>query len=470
MASLSLSFLVEILRYASLLCLLCLDDMACVVHGAQEITLPVTSLFPSPICKASTSNANSTLKLVHKNSPCSPLFNGEPVNHTQLLLEDIARVKWIRSKISGASAANSLKDSAVSITAKYGAGGTSYLVTIGLGTPKKDLTLLFDTGSALTWTQCEPCAVSCYSQAEPIFDPSQSSSYANISCSAPSCTQLPSGTARPSRCSGSTCVYATGYGDQESFTIGFFATETLTLSSTDAITGFEFGCGQNNGGRFKGFAGLFGLARDRISFVEQSATKYGRYFSYCLPPSTSSTGYLTFGMGSMTSASASFTPISMVSQSSLFYGIDITGISVGGKPLSIPSTVFSNVGSVIDSGTTVTQLPPTAYSALRSAFRQAMSNYKMSAPASGFDTCYDLSGSTMVTVPVITFSFRGPIDVQLDTSGVLVPVTQSQMCLAFSSTGDETAPSIYGNIQQRSFEVVYDVPGGRIGFRPKGCS
>ncbi|KAF8019810.1 hypothetical protein BT93_G0487 [Corymbia citriodora subsp. variegata] len=462
------SFLIKILLCVSLL--LCLNEKACVVHGADEITLPVSSLFPSPECKASTTNANSTLKLVHKHGPCTPLFNGEPVNHTQLLLEDIVRAKWIRSKSSGTNTANGLKDSAVSIKAKYGPGGGSYLVTVGLGTPKMDLTLLFDTGSALTWTQCEPCVVSCYSQDEAIFDPSQSSSYANISCSSPSCSQLGSGTGQRPRCSDSTCVYKAQYGDQESFTVGFFATETLTLSPTDAISGFEFGCGQNNGGRFKGFAGLLGLARDRISILEQSATKYGRSFSYCLPPSTRSTGYLTFGKGSVVSTSVSFTPLSTVSQGAIFYGIDITGISVGGKPLSIPSTVFSNAGTIIDSGTTITQLPPTAYSALRSAFRQAMSKYMMSTPASPLDTCYDLSGSTVVTIPVITFSFRGPINVNLDPSGVLFPVNPSKVCLAFAASGDDTDPSIYGNIQQRSFEVVYDVAGGRIGFGAKGCS
>ncbi|KAI6681198.1 hypothetical protein NL676_035079 [Syzygium grande] len=372
------------------------------------------------------------------------LFNGEPVNHTQFLLEDIVRAKWIRSKLSGTNAVDNLKDSAVSVPAKYGPGGESYLVTIGLGTPKKDLTLLFDTGSALTWTQCEPCIVSCYTQTEPIFDPSQSSSYANISCSSPSCSQLPSGTAQRPRCSDSTCVYESRYGDRESFTIGFFATETLTLSSTDAISGFEFG-----------------TKRDQIRPIILILPP---------PPLISSTGYLTFGKGNGRSTSVRFTPISTVSQSSIFYGINIIGISVGGKPLPIPSTVFSNAGTIIDSGTTITLLPPTAYSALRSAFRQAMSKYNMSAPASPFDTCYDLSGSTMVTTPVITFSFNGPIAIDLDPSGLLFPVNPSKMCLAFASSPADSDPSIYGNIQQRSFEVVYDVAGGRIGFGAKGCS
>ncbi|KAF7849319.1 hypothetical protein BT93_L0981 [Corymbia citriodora subsp. variegata] len=468
MASSLLSELMRILLCAFVLSVHSPFEKKVHVHGA-EITVPVSSLSPSANCTASTTNVNSTLKLVHKYGARSQLFDGGPINHTQVLLEDMARVKWIQSKISNSISGISDLESAVNLPASYGPSSSSYVVTIGLGTPTKDLTLLFDTGSALTWTQCEPCIVSCYSQAEPIFDPSRSSSYANISCSAPSCLNLPSGTAQQPNCSDSTCVYNSTYGDQ-SFSSGFFATETLTLTPTDVITNFEFGCGEDNEGTFNGFAGLLGLGRDPVSFLEQSATQYGQYFSYCLPPLSSCTGYLTFGRGTVTSPSLNFTPMVTIGQSSLFYGINITGISVGGNPLSIPLTVFSNAGAIIDSGNTFTHLPPTAYAALRSAFQQAMANYTSAPPFSQLDTCYDFSGVSTITVPVITFSFSGPINVDLDASGMFFWVSASQVCLAFAPNIADTSVSIYGNIQQRTFEVVYDVPGGQIGFGAQGCS
>ncbi|KAF8034551.1 hypothetical protein BT93_C0768 [Corymbia citriodora subsp. variegata] len=381
----------------------------------------------------------------------------------------MARVKWIQSKISNSiSGTSDLAEPAVNLPASRSPSGSNYVVTVGLGTPTKNLTLIFDTGSALTWTQCEPC-LSCYSQADPIFDPSQSSSYANISCSAPSCTNLLSGTGLPPDCNDSTCVYGATYVDG-SFTTGFFATETLTISPTDVITNFEFGCGEDNEGTFNGSAGLLGLARDPISILEQSATQYGQYFSYCLPPLSSCTGYLTFGRGMDTSPSLNFTPMLTVGQTSPHYGINITGISVAGNPLSIPSTVFSNAGTILDSGTTLTYLPPTAYAALRSAFQQAMANYTSAPPFSQLDTCYDFSGVSTITVPVITFSFSGPINLDLDVSGMFYWVNASQVCLAFVANIADTNVSFYGNIQQRTFEVVYDVPGGQIGFGAQGCS
>ncbi|KAF8030798.1 hypothetical protein BT93_D0094 [Corymbia citriodora subsp. variegata] len=432
-------------------------------------TTSVSSLLPSPSCTPSTSKASirkSTLEVIHKHGPCSPLVQDpNPLNHIKVLLQDESRVKWIQSQSSNSS--GGLKASAaVRLPAKSGIaiGTGNYVVTIGLGMPKNDLTLVFDTGSPLTWTQCKPCVGSCYTQSEPIFNPSQSSSYANISCASTSCSQL-----GRSRCSGSTCFYSIQYGDQ-SYSIGFFATEKLTITPTEVIDNFEFGCGQNNRGLFGRTAGLIGLSDDKISIVEQTAAKYGKYFSYCLPSSPSSTGHLTFGKDGGAVSSVSFTPLSTVPQSSQFYGITILGISVGGNRLSIPSTVFSSGGTIIDSGTVITRLPPTAYGALRTEFRNAMANYTMAPALSILDTCYDFSKESTITIPLITFSFAGGVDVDLDPNGIFFVAKASQVCLAFAPNRADSNLGIYGNTQQKTFEVVYDVAGRKLGFGSNGCS
>ncbi|KAF8023300.1 hypothetical protein BT93_F0715 [Corymbia citriodora subsp. variegata] len=426
-------------------------------------TTSVSSLLPSS-CLPSTSKAStrkSTLEVIHKRGPCSPLAQDpNPLNHTEILLRDESRVKWIQSQSSNGS--DGLKASAaVSLPAKAGFMAQDYVVTIGLGTPTKHLTLEIDTGSPLTWTQCKPCK-SCYPQSEPIFNPSRSLSYANISCHSTSCPHF--GT---SECAGSTCLYHILYGDQSS-SAGFFATEKLTITPTEVINNFKFGCGENNGGFTGGSAGLIGLSNDKISIVEQTAAKYGKYFSYCLPSSTSSRGHLTFGKDDRAVSSVRFTPLSMVS--SQFYGIRILGITLGGKRLPIPSTVFSGRAAVIDSGTTITLLPPTAYSALRTAFRNKMAKYKMAPALTPFDTCYDFSKESKITVPSIIFSFAGGVDVDLDPNGIFYSEKASQVCLAFVANRADSDLVIYGNVQQKTFEVVYDVAGRKLGFGPNGCS
>lgn len=344
-------------------------------------------------------------------------------------------------------------------------GSGNYLVSVGLGTPKKTLSLIFDTGSDLTWTQCQPCTRSCYKQQDPIFDPKSSTSYSNISCSSPTCSQLTSATGNNPGCNSGTCVYAIQYGDQ-SFSIGFLSKDTLTISS-DVFPNFQYGCGQDNRGLFGRTAGLIGLGRDPLSIVSQTASKYGKYFSYCLPSTSSSTGHLTLGK-SGASANVKFTPFDS-SQGDAFYFISTLAISVGGSQLAIGQSVFQTAGTIIDSGTVITRLPPAAYTALSAAFKQRMQKYPAAPAYSILDTCYDFSNYTTVTVPIVSFTFGGGVKLDLSASGILVAVTSTQACLAFAGNGDASDVGIFGNTQQTSFEVVYDVAGGRLGFGSVGC-
>ncbi|CAN1783096.1 Aspartyl protease family protein At5g10770, partial [Linum perenne] len=252
-------------------------------------------------------------------------------------------------------------------------------------------------------------------------------------------------------CSSSTCVYGIQYGDS-SFSVGFFGTEKLSLTST------------NNQGNFGGAAGLLGLGRDKLSLVSQTSEKYNKIFSYCLPSTSSSTGFLSFG----TTPSSTKSPT--VSGVANFYGLDIIAISVGGRKLPVSSSVFSTAKAIIDSGTVITRLPPAAYSALRTAFRQQMSRYPMAPALSILDTCYDLTKYKSVTVPRIGFFFGGGAEVDIQSVGILYASKVSQVCLAFAGNGDASDVAIFGNVQQQTIEVVYDGAGERVGFASGGCS
>ncbi|GJR85743.1 aspartyl protease family protein-like protein [Tanacetum coccineum] len=239
-----------------------------------------------------------SLEVIHKHGPCSKFSEDvvKPLTVEEIFTHDQSRVDSIRARAAFNKGKKDTLGSKATLPAKSGItiGSSNYIVTVGLGTPKKDMSLIFDTGSDLTWTQCQPCVGSCYRQQEPIFAPSASTTYKNISCTSTECSGLTSATGHRPRCSSSTCVYAIQYGDR-SFSVGFYATDKLTLTSKDVIGNFYFGCGQDNEGLFRGAAGLMGLGRDKLSLVSQAAKKYGKVFSYCLPSTASSTGYLTFG-------------------------------------------------------------------------------------------------------------------------------------------------------------------------------
>ncbi|KAL3566031.1 hypothetical protein D5086_031446 [Populus alba] len=269
---------------------------------------------------------------------------------------------------------------------------------------------------------------------------------------------------RRQSCSSSTCRYKVQYGDG-SYSIGFFAAETLTLSSSNVFENFLFGCGQQNDGLFGQAAGLLGLGRSKLALPSQTAKEYKKLFAYCLPASSSSKGYLS--LGGEVSKSVKFTPLSADFDSTPFYGLDITGLSVGGRKLSIDESAFS-AGTVIDSGTVITRLPSTAYSELSSAFQNLMTAYPSTSGYSIFDTCYDFSKYDTVRIPKVGVTFKGGVEMDIDVSGILYPVNGlKRVCLAFAGNDDI---SVFGNVQQRTYQVVYDGAKGRVGFAPGGCS
>ncbi|KAK7825613.1 aspartyl protease family protein [Quercus suber] len=131
-----------------------------------------------------------------------------------------------------------------------------------------------------------------------------------------------------------------------------------------------------------------------------------------------------------------------------FYGLNLIGISVDGLRLSIPTLVFSTMCTIIDSGTVITRLPPTAYNALRTTFQKMMHNHPMtSSKPICFNSAYKL------------FFFNGDVSMDLEKVGVLVMLSQTKACLAFAGNGNPSDVAVFGNEQQKGLEVVYDVVG-----------
>ncbi|WOL13656.1 aspartyl protease family protein [Canna indica] len=448
--------------------------LVCGEEDRTDIEVDTQFLLPNDACSASNkgtlSSKKASLRVVHRQGPCSPLIGRQKrISHEQILIQDQAHVDSLQRRVSTTSSLgehpnlDGLAASAIPARNGHSLETANYIVTVAFGTPKKAQTIIFDTGSDVTWVQCQPCVGSCYMQQDPLFDPSQSSTYTNTSCSSAFCDEL---TARG--CSGKTCLYGVQYGDG-SITVGFYAEDTLTLSPYEVLPHFRFGCGERNEGIFGEVAGILGLGRGKPSLVSQTYPKYGEVFAYCLPPTESSTGYLTFGSGYPSSTKLQYTPMLSEARAPSFYFLTLTAISVGGQQLPVSPAVFSKGGSIIDSGTVITRLPPTAYAALRSAFRQAMSVYKSAPALSILDTCYDLSGYDKVKIPVVALYLGGGVKLELGEAGTLYVASSSQVCLAFAANGDDSDMGILGNVQQRGLNVVYDVPKKVIGFSYGGC-
>ncbi|XP_020584314.1 aspartyl protease family protein At5g10770-like [Phalaenopsis equestris] len=437
------------------------------------INLCLFLLFPTvaPLTEVSSSSCSSQfeairttlnssgihLPLHHRQSPCSPsppLNSGIPF--FSLLLHDARRVAYLSHRLTSGHP--------VSLPLSQGSslGVGNYIARIQIGTPPKPFSVIVDTGSSLSWLQCLPCKVSCHLQVGALFDPTASSTYARVHCSASACSALSSATLNPSSCTRSgDCVYAATYGDS-SFSVGYLSQDTLALSPA-SIHGFVFGCGQDNEGLFGKSDGLIGLAKDHLSLLSQLSTTYGNSFSYCLP-SSSGSGYLSFG--SYTPSNLAFTPMVSSSLDKSLYFLKLTGITVQSRTLSVSASVYAGTPTIIDSGTVITRLPDEIYSALSKAVVAAVGRKRQRVSAySILDTCYVGSGEGMA-VPDVQLVFAGGAVLRLPAKNVMVDVEKGRTCLAFAAAG---RVAIIGNKQQEGFKVVYDVGKGRIGFAAGGC-
>ncbi|KEH28580.1 eukaryotic aspartyl protease family protein [Medicago truncatula] len=392
----------------------------------------------------------------------------------QLIFDDL-RVRSmqnrIRAKVSGHNSSEQSSEIQIPLASGINLETLNYIVTIGLG--NQNMTVIIDTGSDLTWVQCDPC-MSCYSQQGPVFNPSNSSSYNSLLCNSSTCQNLQFTTGNTEACESnnpSSCNYTVSYGDG-SFTDGELGVEHLSFGGI-SVSNFVFGCGRNNKGLFGGVSGIMGLGRSNLSMISQTNTTFGGVFSYCLPTTDSgASGSLVIGNES--SLFKNLTPIaytSMVSnpQLSNFYVLNLTGIDVGG--VAIQDTSFGNGGILIDSGTVITRLAPSLYNALKAEFLKQFSGYPIAPALSILDTCFNLTGIEEVSIPTLSMHFENNVDLNVDAVGILyMPKDGSQVCLALASLSDENDMAIIGNYQQRNQRVIYDAKQSKIGFAREDCS
>ncbi|KAI4365837.1 hypothetical protein MLD38_021788 [Melastoma candidum] len=343
-------------------------------------------------------------------------------------------------------------------------GSGEYFSRLSIGNPPRPYFMVLDSGSDVTWLQCQPCS-DCYSQTDPIYDPSSSSSYSSLSCNAPQCGSL-----EVSACRSGSCLYQVSYGDG-SFTVGDFVKESLTFDGSRKVDGVAIGCGHDNEGLFTGSAGLLGLGGGSLSLPAQLNS---RSFSYCLVNRDSSDSSTLDFESKPVGANSVFAPLLKSSKVDTFYYVGLQGMNVGGSEVSIPPSLFQlddsgNGGVIVDSGTAITRLQTQAYQSLRDAFASLTGNLKRATSSiSLFDTCYDFSSLSTVRVPTVSFRFEGGREWALPAENYLIPVdSQGTFCFAFAPTS--SSPSIIGNVQQQGTRVTYDLSNSRVGFTPGQC-
>ncbi|PON87481.1 Aspartic peptidase [Trema orientale] len=442
-----------------------------------------------------------SVELIHRDSPKSPLYDpSETPSHriANAIRRSISRAatrfssRVIITSSSSSSVGPSGSSGSVQSTLYTNRG--EYLMSLSIGTPPFPILAIADTGSDLTWTQCQPCSSRCYNQTAPLFNPGSSSTYKNAPCQSTLC-QSATG-AKISCSSGDTsCHYLITYGDQ-SYTRGNLATDTVTLSSTTgrpiSFPGIVIGCGHDNAGTFdeKG-SGIVGLGGASDSLVSQLDSSIGGKFSYCLVPFTSvdqprNSSKLNFGSNAVVSGGGVVsTPFVLSGQYNTFYSLTLEGISVTAAGSSANTTFIKFRGTgysssdqtdqgniIIDSGTTLTMVPEELYSDLEAAVAKEVgkSANRVDDPSGALSLCYSIGSGSVgdhLKIPVVTFHFRGGADVKLNGINTFVVVSEGVAC--FSIVPVEGL-AIFGNLAQMNFLIGYDRQKNTLSFKPTDCT
>jgi len=159
----------------------------------------------------------------------------------------------------------------------------------------------------------------------------------------------------------------------------------------------------------------------------------------------------------------------------VFYYLNLTGISLGTKVLSIAPDAFSikadgTGGIIIDSDTAITSLEDAVYQQIHAAMLSVATLPTTDGSAAmGLDLCFALPSPTSAppAMPSMTLHFDGA-DMVLPAESYMISGS-GVWCLAMRSQMDG-AMSTLGNYQQQNMHILYDVRKETLSFAPAKCS
>ncbi|XP_068643482.1 aspartic proteinase PCS1-like [Aristolochia californica] len=354
----------------------------------------------------------------------------------------------------------------------------SLTVSLAVGTPPRNVSMVFDTGSELSWIRCGKNFTAG-------FDPFLSSSYSRIPCSSQICKTKTRDFPIPASCApNNLCHVQLSYADA-STSEGILATETFRIGGIP-VPRTVFGCMDSTFSSHpeedSKTAGLLGMNRGSLSFVSQM--RFPK-FSYCISGHEFS-GVLVFGNSSFLRLSPlNYTPLIQMPLplpyfDRVAYSVQLDGIRVKEKLLPLPKSVFvpDHTGAgqtMVDSGTQFTFLLGPAYSALRNEFLEQTRGFLKVLPGyileGALDLCFSgsISETTMNYVPEVVLMFRGA-EISISGERLLFRVSDRIFCFTFGNSDLEPVEAyIIGHHHQRDTWVEYDLQNSRVGFGKARC-
>ncbi|KAI3499698.1 hypothetical protein L1887_35503 [Cichorium endivia] len=350
-----------------------------------------------------------------------------------------------------------------------------YHATVNIGNPPKSYFLDIDTGSDLTWLQCDAPCTKCTPAPHKPYKPKKNL----VACMDPLCAYVHSPETHHCQSPKEQCDYTVEYADDGS-SIGVLVKDSFSLqyiNGTIARSLLAFGCGYNQ--EFPesmvppytdGILGL-GLGKASILHQLQELGVTRNVVGHCL--SAQGGGYLFFGDELVPSSGIVWTSMS-TTDIEKHYSLGSAELYLGGK-----TSGLKGLPVVFDSGSTYTYFSEEAYNALYSMLMKDMKGKKVnianedkSLPvcwkgSKPFESIYDVKN---LFEPIILKFKKSKF--QLEPEAYLIISKNGNACLGILN-GSEVGLgniNVIGDISFQDKIIIYDNEKEQIGWAPANCN
>ncbi|GLU03866.1 hypothetical protein SLE2022_210390 [Rubroshorea leprosula] len=349
-----------------------------------------------------------------------------------------------------------------------------YNVTINIGQPSKPYFLDLDTGSDLTWLQCDAPCVHCVEAPHPFYRPSNDL----VPCRDPLCESLhPPG---EHQCDNpDQCDYEVEYADGGS-SLGVLVRDVFALNYTNGAPlnpRLALGCGydQLSGTSHHPLDGILGLGRGKTSIMSQlySQSLVRNVVGHCL--SGRGGGFLFFGDGLYDSSRIVWT--SMSSELPKLYSPGLAELVFSGKTTGLKDLIV-----VFDSGSSYTYFNSQAYQNLLYLMNKELAGkpLKEATDDQTLPLCWKGRRPFKSVRDVrkffksISLAFKSngaKTQFELPPESYLIISNKGNVCLGILNGSDVGLKNlnIIGDISMQDRMVIYDNEKQLIGWAPANC-
>ncbi|XP_059077323.1 aspartyl protease APCB1-like isoform X2 [Cryptomeria japonica] len=357
-----------------------------------------------------------------------------------------------------------------------------YYMSAVIGNPPKEYYLDIDTGSDLTWLQCDAPCRRCGETPHQWYKPQPRS---GVSCEHPLCEPVQKASRGNYECKSSSeqCDYDIRYADR-GFSLGFLIRDSFWVRLTNGTiirTGSVFGCGYYQYVSLEGTQatdGVLGLSNGIASLPSQWQRQglINNVIGICIAGGGKKGGYMFFGDDHVPTSSMTWVPL-LCEPKVRYYYVGVAQMIFGRKLLAKDGDETSLGGIIFDSGSSYTLFTEKAYGALFSAIKETLGGQLVQDPSDitlplcwrGEKRFRSIADVTSYFKP-LTFNFKNAnAKFEITPEGYLIINTKGNVCLGILDGTYISPYNVIGDISLQGYLVVHDNGKKRIGWTRTDC-